>query len=475
MDYLLHLIDETTSHYDDKDNEYMQNDVNLTNIKNVIKLADSDPLYKYEFITLLGDDFLSLMVDQVQEESERESFLASLLYLKKLMKINKEMADKITLNDNQQKEILKLLEIMKQYVNEKEYSNSEQRSLNGVYKKNILKLKRKLEEKEVLNKTDYESVGYLLSKESDDKYSKLMSAVNRYNLILLQGNNVSVNQVNNIEQNDDDINYNDKLLSKFDVNVKKFKKEYPAFFLESYQVNNRKMDLLEDNGIDIDEVLKHAPKLLLSPYYLLEKNMTIMKSYGFDLSCEEDKSNYVVLGTGNLDLALDYFIELGYNDFIHKDVKNCLKNLRALIIKRIYYAYKNKINIWRIDGTNVEMLSNREKNKDYDKLIREQATALDEETIDVLISKYPILEGIDASHRAYIFKDSYNAAIKRKTELIFGNKIISRIKTYSLFKVLVDNNVNVQEALLYALSYNTILDQSEYDNLKSVVYFKEAR
>lgn len=475
MDYLLHLIDETTSHYDDKDNEYMQNDVNLTNIKNVIKLADSDPLYKYEFITLLGDDFLSLMVDQVQEESERESFLASLLYLKKLMKINKEMADKITLNDNQQKEILKLLEIMKQYVNEKEYSNSEQRSLNEVYKKNILKLKRKLEEKEVLNKTDYESVGYLLSKESDDKYSKLMSAVNRYNLILLQGNNVSVNQVNNIEQNDDDINYNDKLLSKFDVNVKKFKKEYPAFFLESYQVNNRKMDLLEDNGIDINEVLKHAPKLLLSPYYLLEKNMTIMKSYGFDLSCEEDKSNYVVLGTGNLDLALDYFIELGYNDFIHKDVKNCLKNLRALIIKRIYYAYKNKINIWRIDGTNVEMLSNREKNKDYDKLIREQATALDEETIDVLISKYPILEGIDASHRAYIFKDSYNAAIKRKTELIFGNKIISRIKTYSLFKVLVENNVNVQEALLYALSYNTILDQSEYDNLKSVVYFKEAR
>lgn len=475
MDYLLHLIDETTSHYDDKDNEYMQNDVNLTNIKNVIKLADSDPLYKYEFITLLGDDFLSLMVDQVQEESERESFLASLLYLKKLMKINKEMTDKITLNDNQQKEILKLLEIMKQYVNEKEYSNSEQRSLNGVYKKNILKLKRKLEEKEVLNKTDYESVGYLLSKESDDKYSKLMSAVNRYNLILLQGNSVSVSQVNNIEQNDDDINHNDRLLSKFDVSVKKFKKEYPAFLLESYQVNNRKMDLLEDNGIDINEVLKHAPKLLLSPYYLLEKNMTIMKSYGFDLSCEEDKSNYVVLGTGNLDLALDYFIELGYNDFIHKDVKNCLKNLRALIIKRIYYAYKNKINIWRIDGTNVEMLSNRKKNKDYDKLIREQATALDEETIDVLISKYPILEGIDASHRAYIFKDSYNAAIKRKTELIFGNKIISRIKTYSLFKVLVENNVNVQEALLYALSYNTILDQSEYDNLKSVVYFKEAR
>lgn len=475
MDYLLHLIDETTSHYDDKDNEYMQNDVNLTNIKNVIKLADSDPLYKYEFITLLGDDFLSLMVDQVQEESERESFLASLLYLKKLMKINKEMTDKITLNDNQQKEILKLLEIMKQYVNEKEYSNSEQRSLNGVYKKNILKLKRKLEEKEVLNKTDYESVGYLLSKESDDKYSELMSAVNRYNLILLQGNSVSVSQVNNIEQNDDDINHNDRLLSKFDVSVKKFKKEYPAFFLESYQVNNRKMDLLEDNGIDINEVLKHAPKLLLSPYYLLEKNMTIMKSYGFDLSCEEDKSNYVVLGTGNLDLALDYFIELGYNDFIHKDVKNCLKNLRALIIKRIYYAYKNKINIWRIDGTNAEMLSNRKKNKDYDKLIREQATALDEETIDVLISKYPILEGIDASHRAYIFKDSYNAAIKRKTELIFGNKIISRIKTYSLFKVLVENNVNVQEALLYALSYNTILDQSEYDNLKSVVYFKEAR
>lgn len=481
MDYLLNLIDNTTSHYNDKDNEFMQTDVDLTNIKNIINIAETNPLYKYEFITLLDDDFISLMVDQVQEESKRKTFLASLLYLKKLMQVNKDLEEKILLNENQQQEIHKLLEIMKHYVNERDYANSEQRSINNIYRNNVIDLKRKIEQKEILNKTDYESIGYLLSKEPDEKYSEILSVVNRYNLVLLQGNkdetenNSDALVVNEIERGETDINRNDKILRDYKINVSNFRKKYPAFFVESFQSNNCKIQLLKDNKIDIKDVFNYAPKLLLCPFYLLEKNMTIMKSYGFDLSCEEDKSNYIVLGTGNLDLALDYFIELGYNDFIHKDINNCLKNLRALIIKRIYYAYKNNINIWRIDGTNFEMLNNRQKNDKYDKLIREKASALDEENIDVLITKYPILEGLDAGHRAYIFKDSYNAAIKRKTELIFGNKIISRIKTYSLFKILVDNNVNVQEALLYALSYNTILDQSEYDNLKSVVYFREAR
>lgn len=471
MDYLLSLIDKTMEHYNNKDNDYMEKETKLNNIKNVLDIALNNPSYKYEFITLLGDDFISLMVKQVQEESTRDALLSSLMYLKKIMKANMELKEKIEITNEQKNDLLKLLEIMKQYITNQEYAYSEQRNINNVYKDNVSKLKDKILKKEVLNQTDYESISYLLSKDTDAKFNEIISKVNRYNLILLQGNK----SVNEIEENNEDINRNDKILLQYDIDIKEFKKEYPSFFYENFQINNRKIELLKDYNINVIDVFKFAPKLLTCPLYLLEKNMVIMKSYGFDLSFEIDKSNYLVLGTGNLDLALDYFIELGYNNFIHEDINICLKKLRALIIKRIYYAYKNKINIWRIDGTNFEVINNRKRNNDYDKIIREKAIPLDEETIDILLSKYPILEVIDTNHRTNIFNDSYNASIKRKTELIFGNKIISRIKTYSIFKVLVDNNINVQEALLYSLSYNTILDQREYDNLKSVVYFKENR
>ena len=55
-------------------------------------------------------------------------------------------------------------------------------------------------------------------------------------------------------------------------------------------------------------------------------------------------------------------------------------------------------------------------------------------------------------------------------ELVFNNKIVSRIKTYSVFKALIDNKVKEENALLYALTYNMDLTSNEYEEVKSYVY-----
>ena len=62
--------------------------------------------------------------------------------------------------------------------------------------------------------------------------------------------------------------------------------------------------------------------------------------------------------------------------------------------------------------------------------------------------------------RITTFNESYFASIKRKTELVFNNKIVSRIKTYSVFKALIDNKVKEENALLYALTYNMDLNMN---------------
>ena len=95
---------------------------------------------------------------------------------------------------------------------------------------------------------------------------------------------------------------------------------------------------------------------------------------------------------------------------------------------------------------------------------------LDEKEIDLLIKEYPILSLLDSGMRITTFNDPYFGSIRRKTEFVFDNKIVSRIKTYSIFKCLITNGVNEQEALLYALSYNMDLNMAEYESLKKVVY-----
>lgn len=237
------------------------------------------------------------------------------------------------------------------------------------------------------------------------------------------------------------------------------------FLLNSYNDNLNVYNKLNDMGINANNLFKNALNVVSINNELLFKNIDVLCSYGFDLRDEEDYKSFSVLLINDLARTLDMFIEMGYSEFIHDKPELTLRNIKSLIIKRILFAYKNNLNIW----DNVKDDSPNKINYEYEKFIKNRIVLNDSE-INLLIKEHPILSLLDSGMRITTFNESYFASIKRKTELVFNNKIVSRIKTYSVFKALIDNKVKEENALLYALTYNMDLNEYEYDMLKKVVY-----
>lgn len=237
------------------------------------------------------------------------------------------------------------------------------------------------------------------------------------------------------------------------------------FFNNNYDDNYKNYVILKEMGINADAILKDALNVFSTDFDLLCKNIKVLDSYGFDLRDEEDFKSFSVLLILDLAKAIDMFIEMGYSEYIHDKPELTLRNIKSLIIKRILFAYKNGLDMWDNYSENCPY----KKNDKYEEMIKNK-DVLDEKEIDLLIKEYPILSLLDSGMRITTFNDPYFGSIRRKTEFVFDNKIVSRIKTYSIFKCLITNGVNEQEALLYALSYNMDLNMAEYESLKKVVY-----
>lgn len=237
------------------------------------------------------------------------------------------------------------------------------------------------------------------------------------------------------------------------------------FLLNSYNDNLNVYNKLNDMGINANNLFKNALNVVSINNELLFRNIDVLCSYGFDLRDEEGYKSFSVLLINDLARTLDIFIEMGYSEFIHDKPELTLRNIKSLIIKRILFAYKNNLNIW----DNVKDDSPNKINYEYEKFIKNR-NVLNDSEINLLIKEHPILSLLDSGMRITTFNESYFASIKRKTELVFNNKIVSRIKTYSVFKALIDNKVKEENALLYALTYNMDLNEYEYDMLKKVVY-----
>ena len=311
-------------------------------------------------------------------------------------------------------------------------------------------------------------LGLLLTKSNLSKFRDVNDILkNKYSL-----NDKSIEQIlkrYTLVYCDDEINNftnNVQLLNLCGINdINVVINDNIMFLLNRYNHNLNVYNKLNDMGINANNLFKNALNIVTINNELLFKNIDVLYSYGFDLRDEEDYKSFSVLLINDLGRTLDMFIEMGYSEFIHDKPELTLRNIKSLIIKRILFAYKNNLNIW----DNVKDDSPNKINYEYEKFIKNRKILNDSE-INLLIKEHPILSLLDSGMRITTFNESYFASIKRKTELVFNNKIVSRIKTYSVFKALIDNKVKEENALLYALTYNMDLNEYEYDMLKKVVY-----
>ena len=247
------------------------------------------------------------------------------------------------------------------------------------------------------------------------------------------------------------------------------------------------IELLINYGADISILIDKCNLSLNNQYSfnrysgLIKKNLDILRLYSFDLKSffEEKNSCYTILNSIDLASKIDQFIEVGLNEFIHINDENSGKILKTLIIKRIYYAHKNKMPVWKNINIEYQRLMNcsfeddsklsfQEFNqlKEY---IKNDDSIINEPEINIIKSDYPIMELIDEANRPAIYSNSPLALLKRKLELIFDTQIISRLKVFRVFKLLMADGFNEKKALLYALVYNSTLEEKEFIFIKNLV------
>ncbi|MDD4188286.1 MAG: hypothetical protein PHX04_06005 [Bacilli bacterium] len=265
--------------------------------------------------------------------------------------------------------------------------------------------------------------------------------------------------------------------------------------------NNLKiiMSKLKKKGANISDILDKCPSIFESKRKNQEKteveyNLDILEMYGFDLESffNENNPSYSVLCSKNLDAKLDQFIEVGLNDYIHEYPSKAGTAFKSLIIKRVYYAFKNNLSVWSTYSNAKKKLNKKTndldnslyppelvesslpeithtENEHYNTAINESWLIMSDFEIENIKSAYPVMELIDEGYRAAIYTNAPKGLLKRKTELVFGTQIISRPKVFKVFRILIDLKVPEKEALLYAITFNTLLEPHEYDFIKEAI------
>lgn len=229
--------------------------------------------------------------------------------------------------------------------------------------------------------------------------------------------------------------------------------------------------LLATNSDNLKGILEFVSKFKISNNIYLHtwiynldvndllKNVDVLNSYGLDAYTYIDDETFTLLLNPNLPFMLDQFIEMGMDSYIYSDETQAFRKIKSLIIKRIFYAYKNNLSIWKNDNVI----------DSFEKIIQNNYLIVSEDDITGLIKKYPKLEALEEGYRLALYTNTNMAKIKRKCELVFGNKIISRLKVYSVLNCLLDAGISLKEALIYAITYNSILEPYELEKLEACV------
>ena len=299
--------------------------------------------------------------------------------------------------------------------------------------------------------SDYETINDLFTyfKEINLNESTIKDLLNRATQIFFNKNKNLFKQ--NVE-----------LALKYHASIEKLIKTNITYFYNSPEYNQNKINMLEEKGLNINKVFEIKPQILAIGLDKLLKNIDLLRSYGFVIN-EDDYDSLSIINSPNLNIMIDTFIESGFSINL---VNESLKSIRSLIIKRIFYAFKNNLNVWN------ENITKDRINDNYEEWINKERITLSEDEINYLISDYPLLEYLENAKKPMYFNDMSTAQIKRKYEFKFGTNVISRLKVYSIFKVLINHNISDREALFYAIIYNSNLDINDFNSIKKEILGK---
>lgn len=257
----------------------------------------------------------------------------------------------------------------------------------------------------------------------------------------------------------------------------------------SYEDFVANKNLLSDYGYDIVESYNKCPSIFIYSNKKLKSNIKALEKYGINVKENHDSIKLSGLKSTDILLTIDKFIELDEFDYIKNNTSRLQLGPDHVIFYRLYKAKKN----------NVDFRSNRQKGT-YKSFITQDAIGKDfvsndnkqcdtntiipnifnESTRELLQQSYNISNSI-------ISEEILDSEIIRKLDSLYlrdnqivyyiNNIRISRFKVIRLLSSLKDyiETLDINDLLLYCITYNSILNQAEFDSIKEKISldFKE--
>ena len=245
------------------------------------------------------------------------------------------------------------------------------------------------------------------------------------------------------------------------------------------------IEFFQEKGINVINLFDNYRELFIFTNILMIENYDIITRYGLKL--DDDNVKYLLYNK-NLSKNIDYYLEamgvekgfLGREDVfdgLSYITKNPFKlnEVSSDTLMKLRYASENGIKIYgnkpgilsgEISNHKVDVLKLDDDykkmyfNGEYGFVDRSELLKLKED-IDNDKSFDTTLDGnLNALDSKYKVSD-----LRYK----FGNVLISRMKAIRIYNFLKNRNLSLRDALLIALTYNSVIKQNEYEEIEKVV------
>lgn len=372
-------------------------------------------------------------------------------------------------------------QVLDNLVNENEETTSEEPS-NTVDEKELTKVLEdyhiKLDDlkKNELLKGDIESYKDILNIFKDnDLLSDLTKNEEFLNDILLNSNKDIVNEIFDIVRKEFSIDEED-----FYETARITIDSMPSIFVKepvgNYDNFMKNVDFFKGLNFDMISLFDFSRELLLVDNELLRKNYELVSKY--DVKVETKNAKYLLALKNSVE-SIDYYVEALYEDKVNnklfdginivKTYPSKLDSVTDLTIKRLRYSSENGKKMFgsrensiagEIANLKVDILNIPE---DYfAKFFNNEFNDITKEEVDTYLDM--INKNTD-----YNFKD--NSVLAELNKYRNGNRYniagvnISYNKVLRNYNILINNNVDNDKALEFAVCYNLVCTKEEYESV----------
>lgn len=330
------------------------------------------------------------------------------------------------------------------------------------------------EDKNALLTAKYQEVIEALKE--NNMYSSLILNTNAFIKTLINSNKEMITRVREILNDVLPINYGEDLIMNF-INV------LPSVLISNpvgnYNNFVKNYETFKVMNLDLKKLYVLSRELFIADNEFILNNYEIVKKYNLNLN--ESSARYFLL-IPHIEEKIDYYVEQvskdskgnlfnGY-DFINSFPSN-LNSVSDITIKRLHYSLENDLKIF---GTNGKSLTG-------------EITNLKVDTLNIsgnyfskyLNNNFDFITTDEYSNYVTIINSTNNYSDEIDDTLLklkgYENGLnylinginISKNKVIRNYNKLISNGIDHKKALLFAICYNLVVTEDEYQKIKSFV------